>query len=466
MIDTERELLFALKSYSDSDPARFHMPGHKGQNQFPPIENLAAFDVTEISETDDLNSPDGVLMRLEAKFAKLYDAKNSFLLVNGSTSGNIAMLLSLGTNKRVLLARNCHKSVISGIALAGHSTVSIFPDFETGIVTPSQIETVLKLECIDAVFITSPTYYGCCCDIDAIAGIVHSYGAKLYVDCAHGAHFPFLNELPNVPKAADAWVVSCHKTLGSFTQTAILNIGKSNDISQNRMQSCISMVQSSSPSYLMMLSLENVLYGVGDWKMHVERIKKLREEIDSIYGVSLLAEKNSFNGNAAFEFDITRLTICVHGMSGYEFASFLEKRRIFVEMADISSVVLITTPFDPDEWYSRLKAAIFEAALEKGKDEYTLSPTDFKTLFTENTEAEKILSVREAIFAVTESIELEKSAGRICAAAVGVYPPGIAMLFPGERIEKNAIEKLLLLIKNGARPFGMSGNKIYVVKAT
>ncbi|MDY3308487.1 MAG: aminotransferase class V-fold PLP-dependent enzyme, partial [Eubacteriales bacterium] len=227
------------------------MPGHKGRIKNDLLSSAARFDVTELAMTDDLNEPCGVIAFLETELAGIYSAKHSIMLVNGSTTGNIAMLASIGQSKRILLARDCHKSALAGAALAGHEVISLFPDTELSVITPESVEAALSESSFDAVFITSPTYYGQCCDVDAIADIVHAHGCKLFVDSAHGAHFPFSEQLPCSPDKSDAWGVSCHKTLPSFTQTAILNIGASSDIDPKEMQKYVSLIQSSSPSYIL-----------------------------------------------------------------------------------------------------------------------------------------------------------------------------------------------------------------------
>ena len=445
----DSDLFDELKSYAERGPVRFHMPGHKGMLQPDSIlASLAPYDVTELSCTDDLNAPSGVIKRLEGRAAGLYQARFSLILVNGSTSGNIAMLLSLGMNKKVLVARNCHKSVLSGIALAGHEAVSIIPDSETGLVSPQEVEAGLNRCHADAVFITSPTYYGLCSDVDGIAAVCHRFGAKLFVDAAHGAHFPFSDALPNNPSASDAWVVSCHKTLNAYTQSAILNIGYSNDISAHEMQRFVSLVQTSSPSYLLMLSVENAIDNGGDWNRHCSRIVFFRRSLQEIEGVELVTSDE--------EFDITRVTVSVHGYSGYELQEILEKHGVFVEMADLRSVVLITTPSDPSEWYCRFLRIIKAISVKK------------KEIYINNLPSicngETGISIREAMLGKNELVALDASAGRISAQAVGIYPPGIATLFPGEVITNEEIDYLKLCANHGAKLFGAYDERIIVYK--
>lgn len=437
-----------LKSYSSLSPVRFHMPGHKGKLDSTVFEDLAPLDVTELSFTDDLNAPCGAIRQLEERFASLYNAKDSLLLVNGSTTGNIAMLLSIGVGKRILVARNSHKSVLSGAALAGHELIDLFPDMNTGRIIPEDVDLALSESKADAVFITSPTYYGICSDVEAIAEIVHGHGAKLFVDCAHGAHFPFSQHLPCSPYSCDAWVVSCHKTLNALTQSAVLNIGHSNEIDDANMRKYVSMVQSSSPSYLLMLSLENALENAGDWDWHCKRILNFRKRLSQIDGVECIWDDH--------QFDFTRLTITISGYTGYAFSSLLESYGIYPEMADLDSVVLITTPSDPNEWYEQLFSML---VLESNK--HSVAHVE-ETRFAHCITGMRRLSIREAVFHPSELLQLEAACGRIAAQAVGVYPPGIAVLFPGEYITPEIVQYLTECIKYGAKLFGAVNNMIPV----
>lgn len=439
-----------LDAYAKSQPARFHMPGHKGQLCSPTLSPIAPFDVTEIDGTDDLHSPDGVILGLEERLADVYGAKACILSVNGSTAGNISMLLSLGIEKRVLVDGNCHRSVLSGIALCGHDAIPVRLVNEFGVITPEQVALELSKQKIDAVFITSPNYYGFCADIPLIADIVHSHGAKLFVDAAHGASFPFCPDLPPVPHEADAWVVSCHKTLNAMTQTSILCIGKRSAISVNRLRYSMSLIESSSPSYILLLSVENALNNVGDWSRHYARILDLRKRLSRINGISLL------DGSPAF-FDKTRLCISVCGKTGYELSRELSEFGIIVEMADMLNVVLITTPNDPDEWYLRLEHAL--ERIDKRSKEQSKMPPLPTTFYTRQK-----LCVREAMLKDCEQVELCDSVGRVSASAVGSYPPGTALLFPGELICNEQIDYLNEILSAGGKLFGAEGIKISVVK--
>lgn len=409
-----------LTHYASSSPARFHMPGHKGLLGSP-------LDVTELSATDNLHSPQNAITALEENFAKAYQARHSFLLVNGSTSGIHAFLLALGTNKTIIVSRECHRSIIHGAALCDDEVIF------TPAQSASDIETALKTApSVDAVILTSPDYYGRCADIERIADIVHSHNALLFVDSAHGAHFPFCDELPRFPhEKVDMWCVSAHKTLDALTQSAILNLGSCCPFSVEQIRNVLMLENTSSPSFLLMLSLEKALFNAqsGAWKAHVNRIKAVKERI--LYTFDDITP-DSFENS-----DITRLCLDVSrtGNTGYEVALFLEKSNIFCECANETHIILITTPSDLDEWYERLIFAL--ASLER-------KPVN-SSLFTAvpMSAGHFSMSIRKAMFSEVEYVPLEKCAGRISAVCLGIYPPGSPLVAPGEKMLAETVDYLV-----------------------
>ncbi len=405
-----------LKSYAENMPARFHMPGHKGMDSF-------GLDVTEISKTDDLTSPSNALLKLEERFCEVYGAKHSFLLVNGSTSGIHAFLLALGTNKKIVVSRECHRSIVHGAALCDDEIIF------TQTQGPDDIKSALVTSNADAVILTSPTYYGRCACIAEIADFVHSRNALLFVDAAHGAHFPFSEALPYFPSdKVDMWCTSAHKTLNALTQSAILNLGVCSPFEKEHIRRMLMLENTSSPSFLLMLSLEKALNDAlkdNLWDKHIARIKAVRSRFESEFDYIYIEEAD----------DITRLCINVSktGSSGYEVSGFLEKNNIFCECADERRIVLITTPNDKDEWYGRLITTLQQLEL---KEDIPLCIEPPSKIYSKKT------SIRKAMFSEVEYIPFEKSIGRVCAVCVGVYPPGSPIIAPGEEISKEAVDYL------------------------
>lgn len=419
------------------------------------LSPVAKWDVTELSITDDLADPTGMILNTELAYARVYGARHSFLLVNGSTAGLYAMLLSIGKDKRVLLSADCHKAAISGAALAGHD-VGIIPVEENGVVTAEAVNSALDASPAAAVLIVSPDYYGRCADIEAIANLTHAHGALLMVDAAHGAHFPFSAGLPYFPaRCVDMWCVSAHKTLNSLTQTAVLNLGHGCPLTALDIRRAVNLAETSSPSYLFMTSLDWALHSADGWDKHIERILALREKLSKINGL-LLPCREQAGARGIYDADVTRLVVDVsgRGISGKTAAAYLESADIFIEMADAVRIVLITSPNDPDEWYSRLYDAL--NALPYGADEQAVVPLPPHTGFC--------MPIRDAMLSDVEYVPLERSAGRICAQPTGVYPPGIAALLPGESISESAIAYLRAQLAAGLSLFGSNGDTLCCVK--
>ncbi len=453
-----------LGAYAQRQVARFHMPGHKGRGMAGFMRpELAQWDITELSFSDNLNNPSSILLDAQDTCAKQYGAAHTFFLVNGATAGILAMLLSLPQGARVLLGRDCHRSAISGIALAGHACRFLQPAYESkfglwGCVTPEALEQALHEESADAVLLTSPNYYGLCADIPALASIAHAHGALLFVDAAHGAHFPFSEALPATPAGhADAWVNSAHKTMNALGQAAMLHIGE--NLSQHTVQQALTLVQTSSPSYLLLASLDWALYTANHarcWTQTVNICRTLATSIDGLLGLSTLPQ--SVIGSAGIAaIDATRVVVDVsrRGITGFAAQRALEQKDIYVEFSDLRRVVCICTPSDDSMWYEMLLDGL--RTLPYGTEYPPNMPAEYPGL-------ERVMPVREAVCAQKERIPLAACAGRTGADSVGVYPPGIPLWTPGERITEEAVAFLAEQQALGAELFGVQENYAIVVR--
>lgn len=453
--EKQKTLPEVLGAYAARDMARFHMPGHKGFG-IPMQASLAAWDVTELPGTDNLHMPKGAIAETERRYAQAYGARDCFLLINGSTAGALAMLLALGENRRVLLARNCHRSALSGAILANHSLSFLNPPPE-GMPAPADVDAALTKERADAVYIVSPDSYGRCADIAGIAQAARRHGALLLVDAAHGAHFPFCKALSALcPREADMFCVSAHKTLGAFTQAALLFTGKSCPFDRARIQAMLSLVQSTSPSYPLMVSLDWALHSAKGWDAQVERIQALSARLAAANGIRV-QDAACAGRHGVFAIDPTRLVLDVRGrgISGKAALESLLDQGVCPELADTERVVFITSPQDPDAWYGRLAGAV--EALPYGTD------GTLRTI-AQPPPAEGAMPLREAALAPSVPLPLAKSAGRVAAAPVGLYPPGVAALLPGERIGADMAAYLEALLREGYSIFGLEGDCIRVVQ--
>ena len=454
----------ALGAYAQRQVARFHMPGHKGRGMAGFVcPELASWDITELSFSDNLHNPTGTIAEAQARYAVQYGAAHTFFLVNGATAGLLALMLALPQGARVLLGRDCHRSAISGIALAGHDCRFLQPEYQGaqgiwGCVTAQELNKALLEAPADAVLITSPNYYGLCADIPALARVAHAHGALLFVDAAHGAHFPFSPALPPSPAGyADAWVNSAHKTMNALGQAALLHIAAS--MPRQAVQQALSLVQTSSPSYLMLASLDWALYTASHarcWTQQVNACRTLMAGIEKVLGLSTVSQAVvSMAGIAAV--DPTRVAIDVsrRGITGFAAQQALEQHDIYVECSDMRRVVCICTPADDPMWYEMLLDGL--CALPYGTALPPEMPEAYPAL-------ERAILVREAVLGKKESIPFADCAGRIAGDSVGIYPPGIPLWTPGERITEEAVAFLSGQRALGAELFGLREEMVIVVR--
>lgn len=457
----QRSLPHVLGEYAESGCARYHMPGHKGRGMgaFLPCQ-AARWDVTELAMTDNLHEPTGCIRQTQQMVADAYGARASFLLVNGSTAALQAMLLSLDPSDRLLLYRDCHRSALAGAALSGVDTVLETPGYDeaTGLLalpTADELSAALERTGATAVLVTSPNAYGYCADLAALSAAAHAHGALLLVDAAHGAHFAFSDRLPASPAgAADLWGHSQHKTLCALTQAATLHLGACR-IEPERVQRALSLLQTTSPSYLLMSSINWSVFMAArtDWAKHIDRCEALRRQIDGIAGL----RSGPALPPGAVDYDKTRIVIDVsdRNISGFEADTALQHSGVFVEMADDRRLVLITSPADDPVWDEKLLSAL--ASLPYGRTPRRILPA------WHTAPSARRMTIREASLRRTERVPLAHAAGRTAGEAIGLYPPGIALIAPGEEIRREQVEELLLLRRVGAVLFGVHGGTIAAV---
>lgn len=330
-------------------PYLFTTPSHAGQGfgEFARLvgQKIFQYDFSEIDNFDNIRNPKSIFKNSQEKAAGIYDSKASFYLYNGSTSGIIALMLAaLNENDKVLIPRNCHISVLNGLILSRAEGVFFEPEYDKDFavakaVSPNTIEQKLEeIPDIKAVIITSPTYEGNASDIKAIAQICHGHNVILIVDEAHGALWNFSDKLPipAIKLGADASVQSLHKTAGALTQSSILHIAKESKIQSEKVQKSLNLINSTSPSYLLLASVEGAINFLtskkGQKKLDktLENILKTREKLSSLKGLKLL--KNE---------DFTKIFLQIDGLSGYELSEKLTKENIEDELANEKGVMLL-----------------------------------------------------------------------------------------------------------------------------
>lgn len=456
-----------LVEYSASDYYGFHMPGHKRRTSGG-VKLPYEIDITEIEGFDDLHHAGGILKDAQRLAAKVYGAGESRYLVNGSTAGILSAILgSTYKGERILAARHCHKSVYHAIYLNELKPVYLYPEFEAGLhmnmdISVSAVRTALMAYTdIRAVVVVSPTFEGVISDIRGIADVVHDYGIPLIVDEAHGSHLGFHPYFGTnaLVKGADVVIHSVHKTLPSLTQTALLHVqGEFAD--RRRIFRYLDMLQSSSPSYILMASIDNCVRMIDErgrelFEDYVERLTQLRDSLGKLKCLRLVSTEN---------YDCSKLVISVNGLgiTGKElYQVLLERFHLQLEMAAGTYVVAMTSVSDSREGFARLQRALFEidAELEKGSSGKVGETGDVG--IDGLPVNEQVMTCARA-FEIsdresgTEELAWQDAVGRISAEYAYLYPPGSPLIVPGERISRETVN---LLLQYQAAGFSIEGTE-------
>ena len=467
-----------LKEHAALEPVSFHMPGHKGSRIYRKygygefIENLVDSDITEIPGADNLFQAEGIIEAAAEKYRKLYGARKSYLLINGTSGGLIAAILaSVSKGGRLVMARNCHKSVFNALTLGDIEPVYAYPsEIEeygiSGAVEADEVKCLLaENPDAEAVILPSPNYYGICSDIEAISRVVHEAGKILIVDQAHGAHLKFFGKygIGSMPPAAedcgaDIVVNSTHKTLLSFTQSAVLNV-VSDSVDLLRLEDRLQAVESTSPSYILMASLDINADIMSDhcreitaaWETAIELFY---EKAPEIRGLKVMTVPGHM--------DRTKLNIDMSGagLTGAELEELLMGYGIFSELTTGNILMCMTgagnTASDIDRLLNALKE-ISENQQTAGRSAGHAAAASYKS---------SLWSLKRELRAVPlqkEQVRLEDCAGRICASSIIPYPPGIPLICPGEVITGEDISYIKTLRDDGEKVIGVDEEKMVIV---
>ena len=488
-----------LIDHADKDPVSFHMPGHKGARLYRRygyeafLEHIVDCDITEIVGADNLFQTESIIADTMAKYRALYDAKASYLLINGSSGGIIASIMAcVPQGGELIMARNCHKSVFSGLTLGGIRPVYAYPSMVeeygiTGPVEPAEIARLME-EHPDAcaVILPSPNYYGICSDIRAIADIVHAAGKYLIVDQAHGAHLKFFEDGSGaacdtfgVPESAetqgaDLVINSTHKTLCSFTQSAVLNVpnvSRFDDLLT--LEDKLQQMESTSPSYLLMASLDINADILADHRD--ELIRAWRDNLNYFYREAAGIEGLSFmrvQDGAHQAMDMTKINLDMSacGLDGHRLEEALLKREVYAELVTGNILMCMTGIGNRREDYDRLLAALREISEARtiglnqpeaasGASNQTAGASNQAAAAT--TAGAALWTKRRTLHEVPrvkELVPLEQSAGRICASSLIPYPPGIPLICPGEEISAEEIDYIISLRDQGDKVIGVGAD--------
>ena len=469
-----------LLGHAKRNVTSFHTPGHKNGKGIDPVlkevtgDGLYKFDVTVFDEVDSLHDPVGPIKKAEELMAQAYGVKHSLFLVNGTSVGNIAMFLSAcDPGDSIIVSRSSHKSIMGGIILSGVWPIWLQPtiDQNLDIIFNSTYEEIKQaLEMYPearAVFLTSPTYNGVATEVKKIADLCHRKGKILLVDEAHGPHLKFNDKLPMsaVDAGADLCVQSTHKILSALSQGSVLH-HNSKLVDINRVKKIVSMLQTTSPQYLTLASIDlarrqAVLHGKEMFDKVIEAAEWARKEInEKIPNMRCLTKNDIKDRN--FDLDLTKLTINVTktGLSGYEVDEILAKKyNIQVDCSDTFNLIAIMGIGSDMEDVQKLVSALKEISKNyKGTQKNWI-------LKIPSLATEMVMTPREVFLSHDiKKIPLAKSVGHVSAQVLTPYPPGIPVVIPGERISKEICDYLVEMASKGIRISGQEGDILKMVK--
>ncbi|WP_332650514.1 aminotransferase class I/II-fold pyridoxal phosphate-dependent enzyme [Lysinibacillus sp. 54212] len=453
----ERPLVEALYQFVEKQPLSLHVPGHKnGRISSLPneIKKALSYDVTELTGLDDFHHPEEAIAEAEQLLANTYGADKSYFLVNGSTVGNLAMIYA--TCKRgdtILVQRNAHKSVFHAIELVGAKAVYLTPNWDIRTKTATTVSAPVLSEALalhpeaKAAVLTYPTYYGIIAeDLKEQIKLCHAQRIPVLVDEAHGAHFTASAKFPAsaLELGADVVVQSAHKTLPAMTMASFLHV-KSELVSTTKINHYLRMLQSSSPSYLLLASLDDArhyisTYMESDAVYCLEKREQWVEALQSIRGLEVIQVD-----------DPLKLLLRLPGYTGIELKDALESKNLYVELADAAQVLFILPLLKHGESYPfadmriRIKEAVAELKKQPGTaGSYIEEPYEMKAITTPEVTSDELLAMEK------EWVPYMRAIGRISASMLIPYPPGIPLFVPGEKITVANLSRLEELLVSRA----------------
>ncbi|KAJ0800511.1 putative arginine decarboxylase [Helianthus annuus] len=477
-------LVNALKASAEQKVASFHFPGHNRGRAAPSsltrLIGVQPFlhDLPELPELDNLFAPEGPILDAQKQAAKLFGAKETWFLVGGTTCGiQASILATCSPGDTIIIPRNAHISAFSAMVLSGVVPKYIIPeyDFEWDIacgITPSQVENAINESNTEgrkasAVLITSPTYHGICSNLEQISQICHSHNIPIIVDEAHGAHLGFHPHLPPsaLSQRVDLSVQSTHKVLCSLTQSSMLHMS-GNIINRERICQCLQTLQTTSPSYLLLASLDAARAQISEnpetvFNKPVEIAMEARSLIEKIPGIRIF-------DSSTFGLDPLRITVGMWdlGISGFEADDILyEDYGVVSELTGTRSITFAINLGTRRDDVLRLVSGLRHLS-QTHSFSGRLNNERFNDMVIKScvgTDSGMQLSPREAFFACKTKVSFNESVGKICGELVCPYPPGIPLLIPGEVITEEALSYLVNVKNNGGFVSGAADSSLSTI---
>lgn len=476
-------LVDGVLTYIKEKNVSFCMPGHKGGLGFLETiqgkelyKNFIKGDITEVDGLDNLHHAEGIIKESQQLLSEYYGSIKSYFLVNGSTSGNLAMIFScFNEGEKIIVERNCHRSIFNAIIMRKLKPIYIKNKIHSKYDAPLPLDkehfSCLINENKDAkgIIVTYPNYYGVCFDLPYVIETAKKYDMKVLVDSAHGAHFGASELLPESPlkMGANMVVMSAHKTLPSLTQTAFLHVGAGIDIS--KVDFYVSAFLSTSPSYMFLCSMDYARFyiqehGENNYRELIKICEYNKNKINSLGKFYILGEEDLLDvpGQYVTDFnkytmDLTRYILNVpKGHSGHKLLEYLRANKIQAEMSDSRNVVLIFSPFNKEQDFEKLYIALKDCDMNTLKEEY-IELLDYNMPMS-------IMCPWEVMGREKVMVELNNSEDEISAVAIVPYPPGIPIVMPGEKLCKDTITVIKYYIQSNVTLLGINNGKVTIVK--
>jgi lysine decarboxylase len=475
----------ALLAHAERDPARLYVPGHKGGDAADPAllqalgEQALRLDIPALIPGIDVGPLErNYFQQAQNLAAEAWGARRTWFLISGASQGNHAALIALRQQGRsIVMQRNVHSSAIDGMILAGLAPTFVAPevDAERGIahcVTPDALERALAAA-PDAVgaLIVSPTYFGACADVRALADVAHERGVPLVVDEAWGAHLHFSPELPEsaLEAGADLVISSTHKIVGSLTQSAMLHLGDTGRIDERSVDRAVTLLESTSPSSLLTLSLDAArrqaaIRGEDLIGQTLRALREAHERICAIPGLDVLDPPHAGTPGVT-GWDPLRLVIDVRGVgvTGHRFAELLrDQEDVFVELATEAVVVAaFGIGGDAAGLVRRLVPAVERVASTAGAGS---DPNASVPFAVPPAWGPLEMTPRDAFLGPTEAVPFADAGNRIAAESLAAYPPGIPNVLPGERLTTDTLEFIQRTLKEGGHLRGASDRTLRTLR--
>jgi arginine decarboxylase len=419
----------AIEQHCVKEKVSFHTPGHKGGTHFTCAQNLWAMDVTELPGLDELAYASGVLARVQERAAQAFAARASFISTNGATAALMAAIVACANrNTHILVPRNVHRSAVNALVLTGLEPVWYEPSFNSewnvwGAIEQDSFASIVEKHAsrLAGALVVSPTYAGAISDIESMAEVCHRFEVPLIVDEAHGAHAPNA-----VAAGADLVIHSLHKTLSAMTQTGLLHVGLNSLVSTDDVRLALNMVQSSSPNYVLMASVESAVNEFVGGSRVANALKVAGEAQQQLTsrGIPLYTSARQ---------DAFHLLIKLPGIGADELCRRLAEEGVYAESVLGNGVLLLlgcgTIADDIPVLIDALEC------VPSGTNPVPAMSVESETIF-----GQQVLSPKLAYFGRTEMVSLSDAVGRVAAECVAPCPPGNPVLVPGQRVTARALE--------------------------